>query len=302
MQDEPMSILQHLEALRRALIVSIVAIIPGAAIGWFIRQEILAVLIKPVIDMNYKLVYIGATEALTAEITLAVFAGIVLALPVIAYQFWKFILPALHAHEKRYIVIFVPVSLVLFICGLIFGYYTVFTYGVKFLLGFGINGITPMLSLGRYLSFTMWFLLPFGIMFEMPLVVLLLVRMGLISRSFLAAKRKIVFVAAFVIAAVVTPTTDMFSQSVMAVAIYLLYEASIWISFFFRPAKKPKPIVATADIAISSEPVLVDEDTGIVNRDEDTSDYSGQDNVTGNNKLEDVYRNIVERGNNDDKK
>lgn len=237
-QEAAMSIMEHLSALRQMIILSIISIIPGAIIGWIIREKILAVLIKPVVEMDKKLVYLGATEAFTTELVISAFAGVILAMPFIAYQFWKFILPALHAHEKRYLMTFVPFSIILFIAGIVFGYYTVFSYGIKFLLGFGMPGIEPTLSLAKYVSFCFWFLIPFGIMFEMPLVLILLVRMGLVERNTLKELRKWVFVGAFVISAILTPTTDMFSQTVMAGAIYVLYEASIWISYITGAKRK----------------------------------------------------------------
>lgn len=237
MSDQPMSLIEHLEALRRALIISLISVIPGAVVGWFIREDILNVLVRPVTELQYDLVYITATEALTAGIKIAFFAGIAIASPVIAYQIWKFVLPALHAHEKRYILIFVPFSVILFIVGILFGYYTVFLFGVKFLLSFAGEDLIPMLSLGKYLSFSLWFLLPFGLIFELPLVILLLVRLGILTPRYLGSKRKWVLVASFVISAVATPTTDMFTQSIMAGAIYMLYEISIWVSYFVRPKK-----------------------------------------------------------------
>ncbi|HWI54783.1 MAG TPA: twin-arginine translocase subunit TatC, partial [Desulfobacteria bacterium] len=133
MKEEAMSIMDHLSALRRTIVLSIISVIPGAVVGWFIRQQILAVLIKPVVDMKKQLVYLGATEAFTTELLIAAFAGIVIAMPFIAYQFWRFVLPALHAHEKRYLITFVPFSLILFVVGIVFGYFTVFSYGIKFL-------------------------------------------------------------------------------------------------------------------------------------------------------------------------
>ncbi len=246
-----MSIMGHLSALRRTIVLSAISVIPGAVLGWFIRHQILAVLIKPVVEMKKQLVYLGATEAFTTELLISVFAGIVIAMPFIAYQFWRFILPALHAHEKRYMITFVPFSIILFVTGIVFGYYTVFSYGIKFLLGFGMPGIEPTLSLAKYVSFCFWFLIPFGIMFEMPLVLLLLVRMGLIERSTLKSMRKWVIVGAFVISAILTPTTDMFSQSVMAGAIYVLYEASIWISYI--TGAKRKDSTAVAETSVSAE-------------------------------------------------
>lgn len=307
MSDKPMSILEHLEAMRHLLIVSLISVIPGSIAGWYVRKEILKVLIKPVSSMHYNLVYIGATEALTAELKIAFFAGLAIASPVIAYQIWRFLLPALHAHEKRYLVIFVPLSVVLFIGGIVFGYYTVFTYGVQFLLSFGGEGLTPMLSLGKYLSFAMWFLIPFGVMFELPLVIILLVRLGIMSPKYLASKRKWVFLAAFVIAAVATPTTDMFTQTVMAIVIYLLYEISIWISYFIKPKKRAELAIVEGQEILVMEPETAENNTGEIADDFDKIAVTQEDVLndqeqggTEDTSLEEIHRNILERGHKND--
>lgn len=305
MTDRTMSILEHLEALRRVLIVSIISVVPGSIVGWLVRDEILRVLVKPVASLHYKLVYITPTEALTTELKIAFFAGIILALPVIAYQIWKFVLPALHANEKRFIVIFVPLSVILFIGGIVFGYYTVFLYGVQFLLSFGGEGLTPMLSLGKYLSFAIWFLLPFGVMFELPLVILLLVRIGIMSPKYLASKRKWVLLASFVVAAVATPTTDMFTQSVMAAAIYLLYEVSIWVSYFVRP-KQRDAVITTESHADTGLEISAPEPAGMAGGEAETAvskedSHPDKSSNQGQDKsLEDIYQDIVDRGSKED--
>ncbi len=306
MEDKPMSLLEHLDALRRVLIISLISILPGAVAGWYIREEILRVLVRPVKTMGYDLVFIGATEAFTAQLKIAVIAGLLIALPVIMYQVWKFVLPALHVHERRYIITFVPVSVLLFAGGILFAYYTVFNYAVRFLLSFGGDGLTPMLSLSKYLSFSIWFLLPFGVIFELPLVVVALARLGLVTPRFLATKRKWAFLAVFVIAAVVTPTTDMLTQAVMALAMYLLYEVSIWLSYLVRP----KTGVGIA----AGGPGL--EDAG---EEENSLGEAGGVSRTGlpepegkqegdiedipdkkDNHLDDIYRSIVDRGSKED--
>ncbi len=296
MQDKPMSILEHLDALRRVLIISLISIIPGTAVGWFIREDILRVLVKPVKKMGHELVFIGATEAFTAELKMALIAGFLIALPVISYQVWMFVLPALHAHERRYIATFVPASVILFAGGVLFAYYTVFNYAVQFLLSFGGEGLTPMLSLSKYLSFSIWFLLPFGVIFELPLAVVILARLGIVTPRFLATKRKWAFLAVFIIAAIVTPTTDMLTQAVMAVAMYLLYEISIWLSYLVRPKKSVK-------VAAAHGPVLSNNSTGgEEGLNGGTGDQIEADvpDQTGNANLEDIYRNIVGRGPKDD--
>jgi len=326
MSDKSMSILEHLDELRRVIIISLLSVIPGAVLGWYVRDYVLAALIVPVKRMDYNLVFISATEALTTEIKIAVVAGLIFASPVISYQVWKFILPALHTHEKRYIMILVPVSLLLFAGGIAFAYYSVFIYAVQFLLSFGGEGLTPMLSLSKYLSFAIWFLLPFGLMFELPLLIVALARLGIVTPRFLAAKRKWAVLAVFLIAAIVTPTTDMFTQGVMGLAMYLLYEISIWLAYLVRPRRKRQaeevspeggdrdPGGDTGEGQGTGEGAGVDEaaeeagealeeteaseeteSVKVADTVEETENKAGRD-------LERIYRNIVERGNKDEEK
>ncbi len=297
-----MSILEHLEALRRVFIISFVSIIPGAVLGWIIRDKTLALLVAPVKRLNYDLVFITATEALTAHLKISVVAGLIFASPVIAYQFWKFVLPALHTHEKRYLLIFIPSSVILFVGGISFAYYSVFSYAVKFLLSFGGEGLAPMLSLSKYLSFTIWFLLPFGVIFELPLVVVALARLGIVTPRFLASKRKFAVLAGFAIAAVVTPTTDMITQGIMGGAMYLLYEISIWLAYLVRPGRKKQtalPETEALPVEIAGDADDNSHDGGSDSNEadsSDTNDTSDVDNTNGANRVEKIYRDIVERG------
>jgi sec-independent protein translocase protein TatC len=123
----------------------------------------------------------------------------------------------------------VPASIILFVVGLVFSYYLVLPAGIKFFMGFANENLQPMFSISQYLSFVISFLLPFGFIFELPLFILVMARVGIISSSFLSAKRKIVFVMSFVIGAVISPTPDVFSQTMVAVPMILLYEISLLI-------------------------------------------------------------------------
>ncbi len=232
--EKKMSILKHLEELRRVLIVSFISIIPTSAVGWYFRLQILKLLTKPVDKMHYKLVYIGPTEAFVANIQLAIMAGVILASPIIIWQIWSFVAPALKQKEKKSALVVIPVSMLLFVGGVVFGYFTVFNFGIEFLLGFGGESLAPMLSLSKYLSFAFWFLLPFGLIFEMPLVILFLTRIGIVTPEFLAKNRRYAILLIFIISAVVTPTTDMLSQFAMGGPMYILYEISIWLSRFMK--------------------------------------------------------------------
>ncbi|RYD02561.1 hypothetical protein N752_24850 [Desulforamulus aquiferis] len=132
---------------------------------------ILQIIIQPVTATGNKMHYIGVMEALMTKIKLSLFLGFLTALPVILWQFWSFIMPALRKTEKLYFTIFVIVSYLFFIGGILFSFYTVFNLGVKFLLHFGGEELLPMLTIGNYVSFAMMFILPFGIVFELPLAV-----------------------------------------------------------------------------------------------------------------------------------
>jgi sec-independent protein translocase protein TatC len=130
--------------------------------------------------------------------------------------------------EKKWAIVMVPGATVLFFTGVAFAYLLVWPAAVKFFLGFGSESLQPMLSLGQYLSFLLSFILPFGIIFDLPLVLLVLAKMGIISSRFLAKQRRVMIVVAFIVGGIITPTPDIFTQTMMAVPIILLYEASIW--------------------------------------------------------------------------
>lgn len=292
MNEKTMSILEHLEELRRALIISLVSLVPASFIGWYFRERLMAVLMEPVKALDQKLVYLGPTEAFMVEVKIAIIAGFVLASPVIFWQVWGFILPALKTHEKRYLMLVVPLSIILFAAGVTFGYSTVFRYGMKFFLGFATEGLTPMLSLSRYVSFTFWFLLPFGLMFELPLLMFFMAKLGIVNHRFLAKNRKFAFLIIFVIAAVATPTTDMISMAAMAIPMYILYEISIWIVRIVRPQAgyDAEPAVETEAAEIDAEGNAAVE-TAVVEPDAVEPVEKPE-----SERLEDIYRNITERG------
>lgn len=295
MSEKTIPILEHLEELRRVLIISFVSLVPTSFVGWYYREWLLAILVEPVKSLNQKLVYLGMAEAFMAEVKIAIIAGFVLASPIIFWQVWGFILPALRNHEKRYLMLVVPLSIILFATGVFFGYSTVFKYGIAFFLGFATEGLTPMLSLSQYISFTFWFLLPFGLMFELPLVMFFLAKLGMVNHRFLAKNRKFALLIIFAVAAVATPTTDMISMTVMAVPMYILYEISIWIVRLVRPRAGYEEVEATAD---DIPPVAMENDELDPTVREEAPDSGGSQSVTGDNgqRLEDIYRDITERG------
>lgn len=220
-----MSLLDHLEELRRRLIKIIAAIAIGSLACYFYAAELTGLITAPA----GKLYYMNPAEAFFTYLKVSFFAGFLLALPVVMYQLWAFIVPAMTNNERKAGIFLVPASIILFFVGLLFSYYLVLPAGIKFFMGFATDNLQPMFSIGQYLSFVISFLVPFGFIFELPLVILVMARLGLIGSTFLAAKRKMVLVMSFVIGALISPTPDVFSQTMVAVPMILLYEISILI-------------------------------------------------------------------------
>ena len=217
-----MSILRHLEELRTRIIRSLIAIAVGSAIAYFYIEDIMRYLTLP----TGRLYYLQPAEAFFTYIKIAIFAGFLLALPVVFYQAWKFILPALTVRERTVIGILVPSSVLLFFAGLAFSFFLVLPAALKFFVGFSTENLQPMFTLHQYFDFVLAFILPFGAVFELPLLVIVFAKLGFISSKFLQSKQRIVIFLAFVVGAVISPTPDIFTQSMIAIPLILLYELS----------------------------------------------------------------------------
>lgn len=220
----------HLEELRRRLIICFIAVGVGFAAAYGFKEKLFAILTDPLVKVmspGDKLIYTGVTEAFFTYMKVSFLAGILLAFPVIIYQFWMFVAPGLYAREKRYLIPIVFLSSVFFIGGGLFGYFFVFPWGFKYLLGFATEIIRPLPSMREYLHFAAVTLLAFGAVFELPLIVVFMARIGLVSVAFLRRNRKYAILLIFVIAAILTPGPDVVSQLMMAGPLMVLYEISI---------------------------------------------------------------------------
>jgi len=220
-----MSLVDHLQELRRRLIVCVAVVVAASIACYFYAVDLVNLITAPA----GKLYYLAPTEAFFTYMKVSFFAGFLLALPVIFYQVWAFVVPALTNRERKASLYLVPASLALFFIGLAFSYFLVLPAAVTFFIGFSTAELQPMFSIGQYLSFVISFVLPFGFVFELPLFILVAAKLGLIGSAFLAAKRKLVIVLSFVVGAVISPTPDVFSQTMIAVPLMLLYEASVFI-------------------------------------------------------------------------
>jgi sec-independent protein translocase protein TatC len=224
-----MSVMEHLEELRRVLIISIIATAMLAVVAYFFSDQILAVLLEPITSLNQRVVFTGVTEAFFVKIKLSFFVGFLAALPVILWQLGSFIMPALKRNERAYFILFVVTSFICFISGIVFGFFIVYRLGIVFLLRFAGPVLDPMLTIDKYISFTIAFLLPFGVTFELPLVSFFLAKLELITYGFLAKNRKYAVLVIVTMAAILTPTPDVITCLIASGPLYLLYELSTWI-------------------------------------------------------------------------
>lgn len=230
-----MTVVEHLQDLRKTLIISLSAWLIFTGLAFFLFQEqIFDYLTYPLQKMDLELVILTPFEGFMAKLKACAFAGLIISLPVILWEVWRFILPALNAKEKKYLILIVPFSVLLFIGGAAFAYYVVLETALNFLILTAGSGFIPMLGASKYLTFVTAILVPFGIVFQLPLAAFFLTRMGLITHKTLRQKRKYAVVLSFVIAAVLTPTPDIVTQSLMALPMILLYEISIFIAWLFR--------------------------------------------------------------------
>lgn len=237
-----MPLLDHLIELRSRLLKSVLAIGIAFGVCLYFAKQIFAVLVQPLVSAGQgKLVYTQLFEAFFVEIKVALFAAMMLAFPILAIQLWRFVAPGLFKQEKRALLPFLLATPVLFGIGASFAYFITIPIALKFLLGFQgeIGGVTQeaLPSVGNYLSFTMQFIMAFGIAFLLPILIMLIERAGIVTREQLVGARRYMIVGAFVIAAVCTPP-DVLSQLLLAVPLCILYEMTLFVIWFTRRRKR----------------------------------------------------------------
>lgn len=220
-----MPLLGHLEELRKRILLSLVAVAVAAVAAYFFSRYLQDFLTWPV----GKLVFLAPTEAFFTRLKIAVFAGLAVASPFVFYQFWRFVRPALMENEARHMSLAVLSSTVFFAAGLGFALFVVLPIGISFLLSFETPELAAMISVSRYVDFAGMMLLAFGLMFQLPVVVFFLTRLGIVEPSFLGKHRKLAVMVLLVAAAVLTPP-DVFTQLLMAVPLLALYEFSLLVS------------------------------------------------------------------------
>ncbi len=249
-----MPLIEHLTELRKRILIS-VSFLGVAFIAFFnysekifnllifpLNTEMKIIATRPFIQLIEKkavsLVFLSPAEGFWMHMKITMVASFVVTLPVIFFQIWRFISPGLVEKEKKYIVPFIITSTFLFLVGAAFCFFIILPFALTFLLGYKTENMTPMLSVGSYMDFCLKFILAFGAIFELPVVILFLVRFGFITPATLAKNRRYAVLFAFIAAAMLTPTPDAFNQLLMSVPIIILYEIGILLSrILYRKGK-----------------------------------------------------------------
>jgi len=246
---DKMTFLEHLEELRVRLVHSVAALCVGFGICWIWHEEIFHFLTQPLRKgfPDIKFIFTGPSEALILYMKMAFFAGIFVAAPYILYQAWAFISPGLYAHEKRWVVPFVVMGSFFFTAGAAFGHYFLFPVTFRFLGGFGGTDMQFLPKIDEYFSFYSWFLLGLGAVFQTPVVIFVLARIGIVTPAFLLRQWKWAVVGSFVVAAFVTPTPDVVNQTALATPMIALYLLGVGVAWLFgKPRRRETAVSAEA--------------------------------------------------------
>lgn len=242
--DDKMPFMEHLGELRTRIMRSLFCLLGGLAVAFPFSERIVDWLARPITKLGYKLVFTAPAEAFWVQMKVALIVGLFIASPGILWQVWAFVAPGLHEHEKKYAAPFVIVGSLMFIAGGAFSLFVVTPYAIAFLLSFARDTLTPMITLENHIDFLLKFTLAFGAVFELPLAITVLARIGVVTAKQLARNRKYAILGAFIAGAVLTPTPDAFNQTLMAGPLILLYEIGIICARVF--GRRPAAMVAQA--------------------------------------------------------
>jgi sec-independent protein translocase protein TatC len=239
-EDHKMSLTEHLIELRKRIFRIVIILLIGFGACYYYKNLVFDIITKPltkVLPKNGYLIYTGLTEAFFVYMKLAFFASLIITSPFILYQIWKFISPGLLLKEKKYVVPFVLSSTLLFISGVLFGYFIALPPAFEFFVSFNNQYLQAMISFGDYLSLFVTFLLGFGLSFELPIFIFFLAKLGIVNAKMLSKQRRYAILIIFIVAAILTPSPDALSQILMAIPLMFLYEISIFVARFAEKKK-----------------------------------------------------------------
>ena len=238
-----MSFLEHLEELRRRLIYSILAVAVGFFACWGYAENIFGLMQRPIMEalrrhgLAEKLVYLSPTEPFNLYLKIGFMAGVFVAAPFILYQVWMFISPGLYRSEKRYVMPFMASTIGLFMAGGYFGYRLVYPAALDFLIGYG-KQFQPMITIGEYTDLFLTVILGLGVVFELPILVFFLALMGVVTAGWMWRNVRYSILVIFIIAAIITPTTDILNMCIFAAPMVALYILSIGIAWLVHPKQR----------------------------------------------------------------
>jgi sec-independent protein translocase protein TatC len=217
--------MEHLKELRNRILYSAISVALGLVVGMIFGNQILELLILPAGKID--LVVLTLIENVSVYFKVSLMSGVIVAMPFLVYQLFAFVAPGLTPKERRLIFTILPAITFMFLAGVAFAYFLALPQALNFLYNFNSGIAKPMISLDNYISFVTRILLVIGLVFETPLIIMVLAKLGVVSPQWLAARRKWWVIIAFVIAAIVTPTPDPLNQSIVAIPLILLLELGI---------------------------------------------------------------------------
>lgn len=229
-RDRELSLLEHLQELRNRMYVMAIAVAVMTAISFSFAETLIRILLLPSGLATCQT--LAPTEGFATFMRVALFAGIALAMPVIVWQLFAYIDPALMPNERRFVLRLGPFVVLLFVTGMAFCYFVLLPQALGFLVNFGRSVFSPELRCAEYIEFVTIFILAMGIVFEVPAIMFALVRVHVVTRARLASVRRFVFLGVFLVAALITPTPDPFNQTLVAIPLYVLYELGLLLSRF----------------------------------------------------------------------
>ncbi len=233
-----MSLMEHLDELRRRIVHTAVYLVVGMAVAWIFRDRMLALLQAPLTKIGKSLVFTHPMDALNLNLQVSLLGGAILAAPFILYQVWLFIAPGLYQKEKRFVVPFMAATIGLFLAGASFGYFFVLPGAISILvLGFGHN-FTSMITIEDYSSFFLSIILGLGISFELPILIFFLAMFGIVSPRFLWKNIRYAILAVFIVAAVICPSPDPWTMCIYALPMLALYLIGIGVAWWVHPSRK----------------------------------------------------------------
>ena len=242
-----MTFLEHLDELRVRLIHAMVALAVGFAVCWYFHERLFWFLTQPLRRAypEVEFIFTSPTEALMLHMKMSFFVGIFVAAPYLLYQVWAFVSPGLYPHEKAYAVPFIAAGSFFFMGGAAFGHFYLFPLTFKFMVSFGGPGMKFLPRVGEYYSFYSWFLLGLGAVFQLPVVIFIVARIGLVTPGWLLKQFRYAILVSFIVAAIITPTPDVVTQSMLALPMLGLYLLGVLVAWLFGRPRRIAPDAET---------------------------------------------------------